>query len=161
MESNIWEIEDFALDDMTEDEFAGFTESANRFSVEVMPRATPLTPELLRIYLGSPDTIRRVHLIRDPKGDVLGYSTTSRDAGETNVHILRAITSVAPPYRRQGIGTQLIRHVARIAVDMGRVYLQGEAWDTVEAGIAFAESLGASLEIQNHMNWLDVAAVDR
>ncbi|MFB3044529.1 MAG: ABC transporter substrate-binding protein, partial [Acidimicrobiia bacterium] len=141
-ESDAWEIEDFALDDLTEDDFAGFTESANRFSVEVMPRATPFTPELLRIYLGSPDTIRRVHLIRGPKGNILGYSTTSRDAGETNVHILRAVTSVAPPYRRQGMGTHLIRHVAGIAVDMRRGYLQGEAWDTVAAGIAFAESLG-------------------
>lgn len=159
-ESDAWEIEDFALDGLTEDDFAGFTESANRFSEEVMPRATPFTPELLRIYLGSPDTIRRVHLIRGPKGDILGYSTTSRDAGETNVHILRAVTSVAPPYRRQGMGTHLIRHLAGIAVDMGRVYLQGEAWDTVEAGIAFAESLGASLEIQNHMNWIEVPAVD-
>ncbi len=161
MDSDSWEIEDFALDDLTKDELAGFTKSANRFSVEVMPRTTPLTPDLLRIYLGSPDTIRRFHLVRDPKGDVLGYSTTSRDAGETNMHILRAVVSVAPPHRRQGIGTQLIRHVAEIAVDMGRVYLQGEAWDTVAAGIAFAKSLGASLEIQNHMNWIEVPAVDQ
>lgn len=78
-----------------------------------------------------------------------------------NEHILDFDINVAPAYRRQGLGRQLLAHVVETARREGRTLLITGTGDVVPAGEAAMRRLDAEAGMVSHTNQLLVADIDR
>jgi mycothiol synthase len=105
-----------------------------------------------------------------PTVSVTGFAAVDGDgwagvalvvAADNDERSLRVDLAVLPEYRRRGIGRALLERAATAAQAMGRELVTGDSYDTVPAGEAFAERVGATRGLRNHLNRLAVADVDR
>jgi mycothiol synthase len=78
-------------------------------------------------------------------------------ASDNDERSLRVDLAVLPEYRRKGIGSGLLARTAASARAVGRELITGDSHDTVPAGGAFAERVGATPGLRNHLNRLAVA----
>jgi mycothiol synthase len=74
---------------------------------------------------------------------------------------VRVDMAVLPDHRGRGTGQDLLRRVASAARACGREFLVADTYDTVPAGVAFAERIGAEPGLRGHVNRLALADVDR
>ena len=75
-------------------------------------------------------------------GTAPGRGRPARAARDENTRAAMLHLVVAPALRREGIGTALLRHVARRAAGLGRTLLSGDAREG-GAGSPFAAAAGA------------------
>lgn len=97
--------------------------------------------------------------------DVRGVATATFTRRPDNRHILATEIGVAPAHRRRGLGTALLRTLAREARADGRTTLLGSVL-SVEgapepAGAAFAHAFGAEPGLAAHVNRLLLERLDR
>lgn len=78
-----------------------------------------------------------------------------------NLHLAEAHVNVRPQYRRQGLGSRLLAHLAEAMSREGRTVMIGFTYDTIPAGDAFMQRLGATVGLETHTNQLDVADLNR
>lgn len=79
---------------------------------------------------------------------------------EDNRHLAFADVNVHPEYRRRGLATRLLPHLAEVMIAEERRLLGFGTSDSVAAGGLFAERLGAKRGMETHTNQLSVAALD-
>ena len=82
-------------------------------------------------------------------------------ASATDPKGLRLDLGVLPSHRRRGTASSLLRRVLDLAEADGRELLAADAFGPVPAGAAFARWLGAEAGLENHVNRLPLADVDR
>jgi GNAT superfamily N-acetyltransferase len=115
------------------------------------PADDPLGPPLsLRFFtgwitLGWTEDRPEAWLARDPAGQVRGYYVFTAP-GRENRHLAHVFPTVLPSSRREGLGTELVRHAAARARELGRTVLSGDAGEG-SAGSAFAQAMGAQLGV--------------
>jgi GNAT superfamily N-acetyltransferase len=99
----------------------------------------------------------RHFITRDLSGDIDGLLITMHWIDGTNQHFQFAQIFVRADARRQGIGTLLVERAHDVATDAGRTTISLDTFDSVPAGEAFCEAIGAAPAIREHMNVVDVA----
>ncbi|MBI5876163.1 MAG: GNAT family N-acetyltransferase [Chloroflexi bacterium] len=92
---------------------------------------------------------------------MIGAGTALVMRDDSNRHILSGRIDILPAYRRQGMGRQLLAHIADVARAEGRRLIYLETYATVPAGEAFARRLGGGLGMTERISQLDLRAVDR
>jgi GNAT superfamily N-acetyltransferase len=104
-----------------------------------------------------------------PNTSVTGFAAVEGDtwagvalvvASDNDERSLRIDLGVLPDYRRRGVGSELLRRAAASALGSGRELITVDSHDTVPAGEGFAERVGATPGLRNHLNRLAVADVD-
>lgn len=80
---------------------------------------------------------------------------------DDNPDMLACRIIVRSDYRRQGVGTCLLRHVSEFARARGRTRLVGQTYSRVPGGEQFARGMGAIQKGESHTNHLPTSEVDR
>ena len=103
------------------------------------------TPQLLRQYLFEDKKCSA--LVARIEGEIVGYAlffySFSTFVGRPGIYLEDLF--VQPAHRKQGIGTALIRHLARKALDEGCGRLEWSVLDWNAPSIALYEKLGAKM----------------
>jgi mycothiol synthase len=153
-------VEEVDSGDLADDQIARYYAFQSAILAERMP-LDPLPPfrSVVR-QLQSPA----------PNVRVTGFAAVDGDrwvavalvvAADNDERSLRVDLAVLPEYRRRGLGRDLLARAAAAAEAMGRELVTGDSHETVPAGEAFAQRVGASPGLRNHLNRLAVADVDR
>jgi GNAT superfamily N-acetyltransferase len=111
---------------------------------ERAPDAVEVTPAELRAQLASPTPPFECLLAFDdgrPVGFALFFQTYSTWRGRTGLHLEDLF--VPEPHRRRGVGSALLRRLARTAIDRGCARLEWAVLDWNTPAIDFYRSLGA------------------
>jgi GNAT superfamily N-acetyltransferase len=111
---------------------------------ERAPDAVEVTPADLRAQLASPRPPFECLLAIDrgrPVGFALFFQTYSTWRGKTGLHLEDLF--VPEPERRRGVGSALLRRLARVAVERGCARLEWAVLDWNTPAIDFYRSLGA------------------
>ncbi|MFN8473629.1 MAG: GNAT family N-acetyltransferase [Anaerolineae bacterium] len=135
----------------------------NIIEAEVWPDDPPITVErtIKQRTLHSAWIHRSVWLARSDDGrEVIGLGGCGIWDVQHNRHIARVEMNVLPAYRRQGIGSRLLAHIAEAADAAGRTMLLGWTESNFRDGNAFAQALGAKPGIPNSTNQLDMRDLD-
>lgn len=100
-------------------------------------------------------------LVRDGDGALIGIGSAWWEPEALhNKHILDTGIEVLASARRRGIGAELLAGVVEHARELGKTLLLGGSQESVTAGRAFAERIGASLGQQQRVSRLLLAEVD-
>jgi len=91
-------------------------------------------------------------------GLMMGYPRTDSPDYEQQKHMGFISPIVLSEYRRQGIGTEMLRYAVRHLQENGKTLLQGET--NSDIGRAFAQSFGAQVGIEGRENRLYVKDID-
>lgn len=128
-----------------------------------VPDDDPLAPPMsYRCFAGwlqfgwTADPVE-ARLARDSAGEACGWCALSLPERE-NQHLARLTAMVHAVRRRNGLGSELVRHAAARARQLGRTRLSAEAREG-SPGAAFARSLGARQGITEVRRLLQLAAV--
>lgn len=146
----------------SDSEFAAINAFHNALRIERWPEDSPHSVE---------DTIsryRHLTLFSDMKFTTLFVWNGSHISADANIHIPLSDNlhlafsgvSVLAPYRRQGLATRLLPHLAAEAKVESRRLLNFGTNDAVPAGELFAERLEAKRGMAVHTNQLNVAELD-
>lgn len=120
---------------------------------------------MLLVACKMPYTVRRLYLALTPDGKPAGYASASVESPASpsyaaNKHISNLNFSVAPQYRRQGLGTRLLNHViAELAVKEPSV-TEFMSAVILDSGKAFYDRLGARVALVQAENRLYLKDVD-
>jgi GNAT superfamily N-acetyltransferase len=79
---------------------------------------------------------------------------------EQNQHVAQFSLEVLPEFRRQGIGTALLRKIVEVAQRENRSLMIGGTNSRVPAGEVFMRKLGAEKALEGHTNQLDLQELD-
>ena len=146
------------------DELAVRVSYTNLLRREILPDDPPVTVEQVAAVLAAQPKRIRTYAFRawDAEGDLVANATTSVDAEERdNPDVLAAGINVLPAHRRRGLGTRLLGELVQLAQDLGKTRIIGDTFEGVDAGAAFADVIGATPRLANHLNHLPLAEVDR
>lgn len=154
-------VEEVDYSTIDERRLAPILARVNELNREAVPRTVDLSSDEFRVRTRAPGTVARFHVARNDGGEVVGFCDTRFPDDGSNPHVLRCQIRVVPKSRRQGIGTRLLGHAARIAEGLGRSRLLSWHSDTVPAGIHFAREVGAAEKLQFHENVLRIPDLDR
>ena len=80
---------------------------------------------------------------------------------ETNQHLMQFQIYIVPELRRQGIGTELLKLVAKAAQGANRSLLMAESDSMVSGGAEFLQRIGAEMGLATSTNQLKMADLDR
>ncbi len=83
------------------------------------------------------------------------------DAEQANQHMGQMSITVAPAYRRQGIGRRLLAQIVATAAARQRRMLMTQTSERVPAGAIALTKLGAQPSLAGHVNQLNLAELDR
>ncbi|MDP1792926.1 MAG: GNAT family N-acetyltransferase, partial [Acidimicrobiales bacterium] len=127
----------------------------NALMAELDPETPPYPVALTKAYAEhhDPQEETEVYAARAGDGGVAGVAWMSANVVE-NQHLAFADFAVAPRYRRQGVGAKLLASYVAFAEKYDRSTLLLGAKLRHDAGAAFAESLGAQVGMQAHVNRL-------
>ena len=76
-------------------------------------------PEWLRRFVARIESGEVVSLVAESDGKIVGEATLYRALHGWTVHVAELRVAVAPPMRRNGLGTALARELVRLATRMG------------------------------------------
>ncbi|MDX1665372.1 MAG: GNAT family N-acetyltransferase [Candidatus Promineifilaceae bacterium] len=137
-----------------------------KIQAERLPDDPPLSFERLRAsWANVPDFLDLWRWLATPAGaeitdGVVGAARIWVLRTEDNQHLAQAELSVAPEWRRRGIGRHLLQPVVARAEGEGRRLILGVTSDRVPAGDAFMERIGGRPGLQGRKNQLDLETVD-
>ncbi len=139
-------------------EYAALNAFHNTLRAEQLPDDPPVPLELDRaIWQLAPEL-----LVRQAWGLWQGETLAAlaiADFTDTpeNRHVLNVSLRVVPDWRRRGLARQLLHAVVEYAEPLGRRLFFLLAHDTVPAGAAFLERVGAECGLETHINQLALA----
>lgn len=156
-----FDLTEFDIDDLSDEELAPIVDLINRGRRAESPRNVDLTVSDYRMFTANPGIVQRRFVVRDGTGDPVGFGITRFNDDGSNPETLGVRIRVYGESRRKGIGTLLLRNAVDIATDLGRTRLQSFHVDTVPAGAAFAEAIGATPVLEMHSNVLKIVDLDK
>ncbi len=154
------EIEEVVFAEMSDQDLQPVLDVINRLNREVKARSADLTLPELRVYYNSPGSIRRHFVVRHEDRRVAGIADARYFSDDSNPDLMSCQIKVLPEFRRRGIGSSLLGHVAGIADELARRRLLSWHFDTVPAGGEFARAIGARSHLQHHENLLLLENLD-
>ena len=153
-------VEEVDLEGLSDEELEPFVDLFNAISREIRPRSVDFDVQELRLFLSSPGRVRHRFAAFDQAGRVVGLGQASYSNDGSNPDILRCEIQVDDGHRRRGVGTALLTRIVGLAESLGRNQLHGWHHDTVPAGAAFADAVGADAGLEYHMNVVRIADLD-
>ncbi len=124
---------------------------------ERMPQDPPLVLDKLVAAMRQVPTDEDVLYLDVWEGErVVGHAAVYLPLLD-NTHLAGVDLSVLAGWRRQGLGTLLLREALSVAESRGRSKLMGDTYDRIPAGEAFLRTLGAQAALSNHENQLDLS----
>lgn len=154
-------IEEFVLEDMTEEELEPIIALANSIGAERDPRYAPMSVDEFRQFSSFPGQVRTRYAARERDRGLVATAQLSFADDGSNPHLMRVDISVATTHRRRGIATALLELAARFATKTGRSTIAGFIFSTVPAAAGFVEATGGRKTLDHHMNVLRMSDLDR
>lgn len=93
--------------------------------------------------------------------EILGLVIPAIWTDNTNERLMWMQLAVRPDVRRQGIGRSLLGTAVGVARETGRTILTADSIDTIPAGAAFANAVGADVAMREVTNTVQTATLDR
>ena len=157
-------IEPFQRKEASEPECAAWHEFSERMRQESRPDDPPVPLEMTVRNLRNPPAFMEERQLVDWSED--GSRIEARAGVDiwhvgSNDHVAGFGISVRPEARRRGLGKRLLRLVTEAAREWNRRLLLTGTGNTVPAGAAFMQRLGARAAMEMHINQLVVAELDR
>ena len=151
---------------MSEEQWQDLLNVRSVFAVEYRPDDPVPSHEEQRQFLSKTPELRDqvvFWLIYDDNATVVGFCTLAHpkpenpdyEANKDRVYVEPVVLA---PYRRQGVGTQLLPLMLDFAQKVGASWIEGDT--KFESGFRFAEKLGATVAGQQRTNRLVVDQVD-
>jgi GNAT superfamily N-acetyltransferase len=144
--------------------YAAATEFFNRMNAERLPDDPPHTlAENIAGWQSIPDFVQIEAWGVWRKADQAVVAAGSVDYLQTgqNEHAVQFAVEVLPEYRRQGLGTQLLRQIVAVAQRKQRTLMITNTDERIPAGALCVERLGARKGIENHTNQLRMDELNR
>jgi GNAT superfamily N-acetyltransferase len=98
---------------------------------------------------------------KDRDGTILGYVIVGIWDDGTNEHLVWLQLAVRNEARRQGIARSLLRLGVDLTKETGRTLLTADTMNTIPAGTAFSEVIGAEVALREVTNAVATASIDR
>ncbi len=127
---------------------------------ELNPHHRPLTIADYRSRADRPTMTVWHFVVADSDGEVIGLVIPAHFTDGSNAHLQWLQLLVDPGHRRTGVGRTLLAKANDIAVADGRTVLTADTFESMPAGEAFSESVHANIGIREHINIVDVNALD-
>lgn len=154
-------IEPFAYAAASEAAYAAYNDFSNQMRAEQLPDDPPRSlAETVQELQALPPFMTLSMWLGYVDGVVVASGTAVTAQMEENQHVAQINVNVLPAYRRQGVGTRLLRLISERVAAAKRKLLVGQTNGRVAAGAAFAERIGASRGLEAHINQLDLAELD-
>ena len=157
------EIRPFAFATASDHEYAALNRHFNRAKAETLPDDPP-TPleETIGMMQNVPEFVSVDAWAgwNADKTEFIASAVVSFLKTEENAHLVQFDMSVDPPYRRQGIGRELLRQAVEVPRREGRRLMMTDSNVRVPAGEAFLTRLGAERGMEMHTNQLVLADLD-
>lgn len=136
---------------------------ANTLRAESSPGDPPLKlVQQIAAIRAMPAFLRTIsYLIRDGAGGIIAACQIGIERSEDNQHVANVGVNVLPAHRRKRLATSLLAKVLEEAQTEERTRLIGSTSETVPAGAAFAERIGATPGLREHTNRLALDEIDR
>lgn len=109
----------------------------------------------------EPSLVMRHFVARNGDGGVVGLLIVGVWEDGTNEHLVWAQLAVRPDARRQGIGKALLRRALEIGRERGCTTIIADTINTIPAGRAFAEAVGAHEGLREVTNTVLTSAIDQ
>jgi GNAT superfamily N-acetyltransferase len=156
-------VSELDLASATDDDVCAFTAFRNAMQAEYHADDPPWTEDAVAMEVRNwpPFIKHRAFLARDDDGSIVASAIANWMVHEDNQHIVNVDLGVLPAYRRRGIGTTLLGQVVAVAEELGRRLISSQSVDLVPSGEQFARRVGANLGMNQGMNRLVLADVDR
>lgn len=100
------------------------------------------------------------HYLYTDGGADVAYLVVGLFTDGSNERLAWIQLGVLSPHRGKGIGKSLLAKALEVATAAGRTLMTFDTVNTVPAGVAFAERLGADPALREHVNVVDVADLD-
>ena len=145
-------------------EYAALSRHANRMRLERLPDDPPVPLEETIQNLHSLPSFVDLHMWAawtPAQDEIAALANVSLLRLEENRHMASFDISVESEHRRQGLGREMLRHIAETAAADQRRLLMTETSDRIPAGEAFMLRLGAQKGLEAHTNQLRIEALDR
>lgn len=152
-------IEEIDFASTSEEALRPILDATNLLNREARPRSVDLTLDDLQD--SAPGMIRRRFVVTGPGRQLVGLTEGRYPDDETNPELLLCMLRVVPPHRGKGVGTAMLEHLVELADSLGRSRLLGYYFDTVPAGKAFADAVGAVPDVHFHESVLRLSEIDR
>ncbi len=144
------------------DTMQGFHKLSNAVRAEMWPEDPPRSLPVLRTALRTVPKVWGVQWwVAWHKGRVVGNAELELSRMEENRHLAWFDLAVLPSHRRRGIATALLATLTEAAAGNGRRLLGGATLSTAPSGEAFMRWLGAQAALNQNINLLRIADVDR
>lgn len=153
-------VEEVDFDDVDDARLRIILAITNDVAREANPRFVDLELDEFRLLSSGPGRVRHRSVAVDRLGEIVGVAEASYADDGSNPDRLRTQMSVPRSSRRRGVGTALLAELVELAGVLGRAMLQGWHYDTIPAGAAFADAVGAKEGLQFHDNVLRIADLD-
>ncbi len=145
------------------EDWRALNELENCRLAETLPDDPPIpVEETVRMWRAVPQALRLLAWWGwTPEHKLAGAAWLRLYDLENNEHYSDGQVYVRPEHRRRGLGSRLLREIARAAEADGRRVFVSQAVEHIPAGLAFARRVGAEIGLAMHMNQLDLQRVDR
>jgi len=144
-------------------EYAALNRHFNRARAETLPDdpPTPLEETIAQMRNIPPFVSVDAWAGWDTEeAEIVASGVVSFPKTEENAHLVQFDLSVDTPYRRRGIGRELLRRAVEVPRREGRRLMMTDSNERVPAGAAFLERLGAERGMEMHTNQLALADLD-
>jgi GNAT superfamily N-acetyltransferase len=156
------EIEPFDPRNASASEYAAANVFENCIRAEQWPEDPPRTlDETIRSMRSVPPFVNLNAWAAWAGDQIVASANVVTLKTEENKHLAQYEISVLAPWRRRGIGQQLLRLVADVAGRANRRLLITSTTPTVPAGEACMSRIGAEVGLHSHTNQLVLAELDR
>jgi mycothiol synthase len=147
---------------LTSDEDAGpVVAFHNEISAEKVSHHHAASVEQYRAKNSAPGLEMRHFVTCNESEEILGLLIVGFWTDGTNERLAWIQLGVRPDVRRQGIARALLRTAVEVAKDAGRTVVTADSIDTIPAGQAFAEAIGADDAMREITNTVLTSALDQ
>jgi mycothiol synthase len=158
------EIRPFQLRLSSEADYACLTEFKNILRLEVLPDDPPISClENVQRWQAMQDYIQEAAWVawESPRRRIIAFAEAKIYHTGDNEHVIEFNVEVLPEFRRQGLARQLLRLIADHAERHNRRLMIVETNGRVPAGAEFLSRIGARKGLEQHLNQLRLAELDR
>ncbi|MBX0328451.1 GNAT family N-acetyltransferase [Oscillochloris sp. ZM17-4] len=152
------------LREMNDEDGAAYWALSEAIRAERMPDDPPTPYAMFAARMRSVPsfvTISALLARESPGGPVIAAANIGFDTSGENAHLAQFDIEVLPEHRRRGVGRRLLAWAADIAQRHGRRLLLTASHDSVPAGRAFVERIGARPGLEDRESQLVLAEVNR
>jgi GNAT superfamily N-acetyltransferase len=133
----------------------------NAISREKVSHHRDSTVEQYRAKNSLPGLEMRHFVTKNEQDEVIGLVITGQWTDGTNERLQWLQLGVRADARRQGIGRSLLGKALEVAKKSGRTMMTADSIDTIPAGRAFADAIGADVAMREVTNTVLTSAIDR